>query len=74
MNTFVVGSHQKCSLQGASDDIHNIFFFGEIRKILCGYHLLSGAINNYLEKGRIRRNVFSVSRLLVDDESVLQNL
>ena len=28
---------------------HNICFHGEIRKVLCGYHLLTGAMNNTIQ-------------------------
>ena len=52
---------------------HNICLHGEIRKILPGYHSRSsGAMNKNLEEN-LRVNIFSTSRSLIDDQSVLQN-
>ena len=35
--------------------------------------LLIGAKNKYLEESKLREHIFSTSRLLIDDQSVLQN-
>ena len=53
---------------------HIIYFHREIRKILSGNpSYRSGAMNKYMEEGKLRMNILSTSRLLVDDQSVLQN-
>ena len=45
VKTYVVGTHQKCLSEGLLMSTHNICFRGEIRKILCGYPLLSVAMD-----------------------------
>ena len=44
MKTYVVGTHKKRLAEVLLMSTHNICFHGEIKKILCGYPLLSVAI------------------------------
>ena len=44
MKTHVVGTHQKCLTEALLMSTHNICFHGDIRKLLCGYPLLFGAM------------------------------
>ena len=44
MKTYEVGTHKKCLAQALLMSTHNICFHGEIRKILCGYPLLTVAM------------------------------
>ena len=46
MKTFVVGTHSKRLAEALLMSTHNICFCGEIRKILCGYLLLTVAMNS----------------------------
>ena len=45
MQTYVVGTHLKRLVEALLMSTHNICFHGEIRKILCGYSLLSVAMH-----------------------------
>ena len=49
--------------RGASNEYHNICFHAEIRKILCGYPILSGALSTL--KAKMRINILSTRRLLL---------
>ena len=48
---------------------HNICFHGEIRKILCGYSILSQAMNKYLEEG-LSKNKYIFFKSTVCQRSV----
>ena len=47
MKTYVVGTHYKHLAEALLMSTHNVCFCGEIRKILCGYSLLSVAMFYY---------------------------
>ena len=73
MKTYILGTHQKRLAEALLMSTHNICLHGEIRKILPGYpSRSSGAMNKNLEEN-LRVNIFSTSRSLIDDQSVLQN-
>ena len=46
MKAYVVGTHLKRLAEALLMSTHNMCFRGEIRKILCGYTLLSVAMLN----------------------------
>ena len=50
IKTYVVGTHQKHLGETLLMSTHNIWFRGEIRKMLCGYPLLSVAMVTHVSK------------------------
>ena len=71
MSTHTICLHRK---KGLLMSTHNICFLGQIGKLLSEYPLivLEQLINTW-KRAKLRVNMFSTSRLLINDLSVLQN-
>ena len=70
MKTYVVGAHYKRLAEALLMSTHKIWFHGKIRKNIIWIPLL---LISTWKMTKSRETIFSTSRLLIDDQSVLQN-